>query len=519
MGSRELLFLLLITVTAILLMMISSSLASSSFSRQSFPKGFIFGAGSAAYQYEGGAGEDGKGTSIWDTFTEDYPEKIADHSNGKVADDFYHRYRDDIQLMKEMGLDSFRFSLSWTRILPQGRLSGGINKLGIQFYNNLINELLANDIQPLVTIFHWDAPQALADEYGGFLSPKIVEDFHDYANVCFREFGDRVKYWVTINEPNFFSEFGYAIGKDAPGRCSKYINNCTFGNSATEPYQVTHHQILAHASAVRLYKQRYQAFQKGIIGVSIDSNWYIPLNQTSAADIKAASRAFDFNTAWILDPITFGDYPESMRSIVGSRLPIFTKNQSQLIKGSYDFVGINYYTSSYISNDPSSLSTNLSYTTDSRVISTEEKDGVPIGEPTSIVWLYIYPQGLEDLMKYLKERYSNPPIIITENGLGTSYNDSLPITYYLQDHLRIKYHRLHLAYLLKAIKEGVNVIGYYVWSLFDDFEWFDGYTARFGLHYIDYENDLKRYPKLSVFWFQKFLRRQNGTSDLLRSSM
>ncbi|GAB2287970.1 hypothetical protein Dimus_022320 [Dionaea muscipula] len=274
------------------------------------------------------------------------------------------------------GLRFLRFSLSWTRILPQGRLSGGINKLGIQFYNNLINELLANDIQPLVTIFHWDAPQALVDE----------EDFHDYANVCFREFGDTVKYWVTINEPNIFREFGYAIGKDAPGLCSKYINNCTFENSATKPYQVTHHQILAHASAVRLYKQRYQAFQKGIIGVSIDSNWYIPLSQMSA-DIKVASRAFDFNNKWILDPITFGDYPESMRSIVGSILSVFTKNQSQLIKGSYDFVGINYYTSNYISDDPSSSSTDLSYTTDNRVISTEEKDGVPIGEPVIICTL------------------------------------------------------------------------------------------------------------------------------------
>ncbi|GAB2232942.1 hypothetical protein Droror1_Dr00012012 [Drosera rotundifolia] len=509
MGAGAVL-LLLVMAEVMLAVSISSSMSRRSFSRHSFPEGFIFGAGSAAYQFEGGAREDGKGPSIWDTFTKDYPEKIADHSNGNVADDLYHRYKDDIKLMRQLGIDSFRFSIAWTRIFPKGKLSGGINKAGIKHYNDFINDLLANGIQPLVTLFHWDVPQALEDEYGGFLSPRILDDFYDYVDVCFREFGDRVKYWVTINEPNFFSEFGYAYGYDAPGRCSKYINNCTYGNSATEPYLVAHHMILSHASAVLLYKQQYQTSQKGIIGVSVNANWYLPLNQTSA-DIKAAYRAFDFFTGWILEPLTFGHYPETMRSLVGSRLPVFSKEQSQMLNHTYDFIGLNYYTSSYAADDTSFTGTNLSYTTDSHVTTTEVKDGVPIGEPTSLDWLYIYPQGLQSLVVYVKEKYSNPPIMITENGYGNTNNDSLPISFYLEDHVRIKYLQGHLAYLLKGIKQGANVIAYYAWSLFDDFEWFDGYTTRFGLHFIDYGNDLQRYPKKSAFWFKKFLQNRSKT--------
>ncbi|GMH05099.1 hypothetical protein Nepgr_006939 [Nepenthes gracilis] len=476
----------------------------SPFNRQSFPEGFIFGGGSAAYQNEGAAREDGKGPSIWDAFTHNYPEKITDHSNGDVATDLYHHYKDDIKLMKEMGLDSFRFSFSWSRILPKGKLSGGVNELGIRFYNNLINELLVNGIKPFVTLFHWDVPLALEDEYGGFLSPKIVDDYRDYVDLCFREFGDRVKYWATVNEPNFFSEFGYDYGYDAPGRCSKYIGNCTSGNSAIEPYQVTHNLLVAHATAVQLYKQRYQPSQQGKIGISVNSNWYIPINQTSSS-LMAASRAFDFFTGWITDPITFGDYPETMKSIVGNRLPKFTKEQSNILKHSYDFIGINYYTSSYAADNPFPSTTNLSYTTDSHTTLTEEKDGVPIGEPTDLSWLYICPKGIRSLVHHLDKRYNNSAIIITENGYGDLSNDSLTIKDALKDYTRIKYHRLHLAYLLKAIEEGANVKGYFAWSLFDDFEWFSGYTTKFGLHFVDYKNGLIRYPKYSALWFKKFL--------------
>ncbi|GMH15691.1 hypothetical protein Nepgr_017532 [Nepenthes gracilis] len=491
--------------------MAGSSLASP-FTRESFPEGFIFGAGSAAYQYEGAADEDGKGPSIWDKFTADYPGKIVDHSNGDVANDLYHRFRDDVKLMKEMGLDSFRFSMSWSRILPKGKMSGGVNEMGVQFYNNLIDELLATGIEPFVTLFHWDTPQALEDEYGGFLSPKIMDDYLDYADLCFREFGDRVKYWATLNEPNFFSKFGYAYGYDAPGRCSEYIGNCSSGNSATEPYKVTHNLLLSHAAAFHLYKQRYQASQKGMIGLSVSSNWFIPINHTSSS-FEAASRIFDFEIGWILHPIVFGTYPATMRSIVGSRLPTFTAEQSLMLKHSYDFIGFNHYTTSYAADDPSSSSVNLSYTTDSHVTVTHEKDGVPLGEPTELSWLYIYPNGIRDLVRYVNRKYNNPSIIITENGLGGSNNDSKSLKDAIQDYMRIKYHRSYLSELLKAIKEGVDVKGYFAWSLFDDFEWYDGYTYRFGLHFIDYKNNLTRYPKYSALWFKQFLQQRNISDE------
>ncbi|KAK3224016.1 hypothetical protein Dsin_011041 [Dipteronia sinensis] len=384
--------------------------------RSSFPAGFVFGAGASAYQNEGAAHIDGRKPSIWDTFAMDQPEKILDHSNGDVANNFYHRYKEDIALMKKIGLDSFKFSISWPRILPEGRISGGVNQQGVDFYNHLINELISNGIEPFVTLFHWDLPQTLEDEYGGFLSPKIVKDFGEYADFCFKEFGDRVKYWITVNEPNIFSEFGYATGLMAPGRCSKYIGNCSTGNSATEPYIVTHYLILSHATAVKLYREKYQISQKGLIGISIQSSWIVPKFQTIASK-KAASRALDFTFGWIMDPITNGNYPKSMQILVGDRLPKFTESESEFVKSSVDFIGLNYYTAIYADNLTSSSSSIdlLSYITDNHVNLTYEKNGIPIGESTNSSWLYIYPKGIRKLLLYTKRKYNPPSIYITEN--------------------------------------------------------------------------------------------------------
>ncbi|KAG8646348.1 hypothetical protein MANES_10G147500v8 [Manihot esculenta] len=355
---------------------------SSEFSRRSFPDGFVFGAGSSSYQYEGATEQDGRKPSIWDTFTREHPEKIADHSNGKVAEDFYHRYEVDISLLKEIGLDSYRFSISWPRILPGGKLSRGVNWEGVNFYNSLINNLLSNGIQPLVTLFHWDVPQVLEDEYKGLLSPNIVKDFYNFVDFCFKEFGDRVKHWVTINEANLMSIYGYAYGQNAPGRCSDYIGNCTQGNSATEPYIVVHHLILCHAAAVKLYRQKYQASQGGIIGITVFTAWRVP-KYDDVSCRRAASRALDFLIGWIMHPITYGDYPVTMKYLVGDRLPKFTEKQAKLVIGSFDFIGINYYTASYAEDLTSYSNVNLSYTTDSRVNVTTDKNGIPIGEPVN----------------------------------------------------------------------------------------------------------------------------------------
>ncbi|CAN0902046.1 Beta-glucosidase 24 [Linum grandiflorum] len=340
---------------------ISASSTAAPFNRSVFPSGFLFGTASSAYQYEGAAAEGGRGPSIWDTFTK-IQGKISDGTSGDVAIDEYHRYKEDVQLMKDMGLDAFRFSISWSRILPNGKVSGGVNKAGVTYYNNLINELLSNGIKPFVTLFHWDLPQHLEDEYEGFLSPKIVSDFGAYADVCFKLFGDRVKNWITLNEPLTFTQFGYATGDLAPGRCSKSINNnCTKGDSSTEPYLVTHNQLLAHAAAVKVYREKYQAKQKGIIGITLVSSWFVPYSK-SKHDLKARQRALDFMYGWFMDPLTKGEYPKSMKSLVGNRLPKFSKEESELVKGSFDFLGLNYYTSSYAANTVNSVNS-TSYST------------------------------------------------------------------------------------------------------------------------------------------------------------
>ncbi|XP_022960187.1 vicianin hydrolase-like [Cucurbita moschata] len=474
------------------------------FNRSSFPAGFLFGAGSAAYQLEGAASKDGRGPSIWDTFTRNHPEKIWDHSSGEVATDFYHRYKEDVQIMKKMGLDSFRFSISWSRILPKGTVRGGVNPLGVKFYNNLINELLANGIIPYVTLFHWDLPQALEDKYDGFRNVKIVNDFRNYADLCFKLFGDRVKYWTTLNEPYSFSAFGYNSGTFAPGRCSNYVGNCTAGNSGTEPYIVAHNLLLSHAAAVKVYRTKYQAKQKGKIGITLVTHWFRPKRNTPASR-AAANRALDFFLGWFLHPITYGTYPKSMRQYVGDRLPKFSAAESKSVKGSMDFLGMNYYTGNFADNVPFSNSPNKSYSSDAHVAFSTERDGVLIGPATGLNWLYIYPEGIRLLLKYVKAEYKDPVIYITENGMAYSDNMTLPIKEALKDGTRIKYHHAHLASLLQAIKEGVNVKGYYAWTFLDDFEWDAGYTVRFGLVYIDFRHKLGRYLKYSAYWLKRFL--------------
>ncbi|KAI4383678.1 hypothetical protein MLD38_009486 [Melastoma candidum] len=477
-----------------------------SLSRTSFPKGFLFGTASAAYQYEGAWNEGGRGPSIWDTYTHQYPERIADRSTGDVAIDAYHRYKEDVSIMKDMGFDAYRFSISWSRILPTGKLGGGINKEGIAYYNNLINELLAKGIIPFVTLFHWDLPQALQDEYEGFLSPKVVADFRDYVDVCFKEFGDRVKNWITLNEPWSYCSGGYAQGNLAPGHCSQWQNlNCIDGDSGTEPYLCGHYQLLAHAAAVKLYKEKYQADQKGIIGITLISHWFVPYNNATH-NLNAAARSLDFMLGWYLEPITRGDYPQTMRTLVGTRLPKFTDEESFMLKGSMDFLGLNYYTANYAHYAPQFKHLPPSYVTDARANLTQERMGMPIGKPSASDWLYIYPSGFYDLLRYVKTKYNVPLIYITENGVDEFNNSTLTLEQQLADPTRIDYYYKHLSFLKKAIDEvGVNVRGYFAWSLLDNFEWSSGYTVRFGINYVDYKDGLKRYPKQSATWFKNFL--------------
>uniref|UniRef100_A0A453C6Y1 Uncharacterized protein n=1 Tax=Aegilops tauschii subsp. strangulata TaxID=200361 RepID=A0A453C6Y1_AEGTS len=269
---------------------------------------------------------------------------------------------------------------------------------------------------------------------------------------CFREFGDRVKHWITFNEPWSFCVTGYERGVFAPGRCSPWEKaNCSAGDSGREPYTAAHHQILAHAAAARLYKQKYKAEQKGKIGISLVSNWFTPLSR-SKSSVVATRRAIEFMLGWFLDPLARGDYPESMKELVGNRLPQFTKKQSELVKDSFDFIGINYYTTNYAGSLPLSNGLRNSYSTDAQANLTGVRNGVPIGPQAASPWLYVYPKGFRDLLLYLKEKYRNPIVYITENGVDEANNKSLPLEEALKDDARIEYHHMHLDALLSTIR-------------------------------------------------------------------
>ncbi|KAF2319365.1 hypothetical protein GH714_015158 [Hevea brasiliensis] len=477
------------------------------FSSSCFPDDFIFGTATSAYQIEGEATTKGRGPSVWDTFSKETPERILDGSNGDVAVDFYNRFKEDIANVKNMGFKGFRMSISWSRVIPSGRRREGVNKEGIEFYNNVINEIISNGLEPFVTIFHWDTPQALEDKYGGFLSRDIVYDYYEYANLLFEEFGDRVKYWMTFNEPWSLSGFSYDDGVFAPGRCSSWVNRqCRAGNSATEPYIVAHHLLLSHAAVVKLYREKFKPIHGGQIGITLFTFWYEPLSN-EPADVEAAKIALDFMFGLWMDPMTYGTYPRTVRDLVGDRLPKFTDAESKFLRGSYDFLGLQYYTSYYAKPNAIVDPNRIRYKTDNHITETPyDYDGNLIGPQAYSSWFYIFPKGIRHLLNYTKDTYNNPVIYITENGVDNN-NETQPIEEALQDEFRINYYRKHLWNALGSLKNySVNVKGYFAWSYLDNFEWNIGYTSRFGLYYVDYKDNLKRYPKDSAKWFTKFLK-------------
>ncbi|XP_009624454.2 beta-glucosidase 18 [Nicotiana tomentosiformis] len=455
---------------------------------------FLFGTASSCYQYEGAFLSDGKGLNNWDLFTHEAGH-IKDGSNGDVAVDHYNRYLEDVKLMADMGVNSYRFSISWARILPKG-IFGDVNMAGIEHYNKLIDALLQKGIQPFVTLTHYDIPQELEDRYGGWLSSRIQDDFSYFADICFKYFGDRVKHWVTMNEPNLMADRGYRTGIYPPARCSGIFGNCSAGDSEREPFIAAHNMILSHAAAVSIYRTRYQKRQGGMVGISLDIQWYEPYSNSSE-DIAATQRARSFYVNWFLDPIILGRYPKEMVQILGSNLPDFSVNDLRKLSYGLDFIGINYYTAKYIKDCLYSACEHGNTWSEGSYFVTTQKDGVDIGQPTEVDWLFLYPQGMKKIVIYMKDRFNNTPMVITENGIAENENLNPSITDTLNDVHRVNYMHSYLTSLANAIREGADVRGYFVWSLLDNFEWLDGYSLRFGLHYVNFTN-LQRIPKLSA---------------------
>nr|Q25BW5.1 RecName: Full=Beta-glucosidase 1A; AltName: Full=Cellobiase 1A [Phanerodontia chrysosporium]BAE87008.1 beta-glucosidase [Phanerodontia chrysosporium] len=451
------------------------------------PKSFVWGYATAAYQIEGSPDKDGREPSIWDTFCK-APGKIADGSSGDVATDSYNRWREDVQLLKSYGVKAYRFSLSWSRIIPKGGRSDPVNGAGIKHYRTLIEELVKEGITPFVTLYHWDLPQALDDRYGGWLNKEeAIQDFTNYAKLCFESFGDLVQNWITFNEPWVISVMGYGNGIFAPGHVSN-----------TEPWIVSHHIILAHAHAVKLYRDEFKEKQGGQIGITLDSHWLIPYDDTDASK-EATLRAMEFKLGRFANPIYKGEYPPRIKKILGDRLPEFTPEEIELVKGSSDFFGLNTYTTHLVQDGGSDELAGFVKTGHTRA------DGTQLGTQSDMGWLQTYGPGFRWLLNYLWKAYDKP-VYVTENGFPVKGENDLPVEQAVDDTDRQAYYRDYTEALLQAVTEdGADVRGYFGWSLLDNFEWAEGYKVRFGVTHVDYETQ-KRTPKKSAEFLSRWFK-------------
>ncbi|XP_027184297.1 beta-glucosidase 18-like [Coffea eugenioides] len=490
--------------------------------RSDFPTEFLFGVATSSYQIEGAILEDGKSLSNWGVFVHKNG-NVNNGDTGDIATDDYHRYLEDIETIHSLGVDAYRFSISWSRILPNGKL-GGVNAAGILFYNSIIDNLLLRGIQPFVTIHHWDIPQVLSDEYGGWLNPLIQDDFVHFTETCFKKFGDRVRYWVTINEPNSVADLAYERGKHPPGHCSPPFGNCSAGNSDTEPLIAMHNMLLAHAKASKLYREQFQPKQGGVIGIVVHAIMYEPFTDDEH-DKEAVKRTLANNVAWAFDPLVFGDYPPEMRRYHRNELPKFTPEERLLIRDSIDFLGLNHYATLYAKDcihsscarSDSACAPGGDRAIGGFVCTTAERGGVLIGEPTGLPIFSVVPRGMEEIVDYVKNRYHNKPMFITENGYSTPPQQEQVDDFQL-DVKRIAFHKAYLAFLARAMRNGADVRGYFVWTLMDDFEWSSGYDVKFGFYSVD-RATLNRTPRSSAKWYRNFLGNISSNSMKPRTAV
>ena len=444
-----------------------SSLASKDFR---FPEGFLWGAATAAHQIEGAPLADGAGPSIWTRFAHT-PGMTLNGDTGDVACDHYHRWKEDVGLMRELGLQAYRFSVSWSRILPEG--TGRVNQKGLDFYSRLVDELLANGIEPLLTLYHWDMPAAL-DDRGGWLNRDCADWFAEYGRVLYRALDGRVRKWVTLNEPWVVTDGGYLHGALAPGHRSRF-----------EAPLAAHNLMRAHGAAVQAYRAE-GAHEIGLV-VNIEPKY--PAGD-SEADAAAVRRAHAYMNEQFLHPALLGRYPDELRDIFGEAWPDFPEADFGLIRQPLDFVGINYYTRSVTGDGDS-------YPQRTTVVRQ------PLGTYTETGW-EVFPQGLTDLLLWFKRTYGDLPVYITENG-AAFFDPPVAEEGRVRDPLRIDYLRKHLAAIHDAIAAGVDVRGYMAWSLLDNLEWSLGYSKRFGIIHVNY-GTLERTPKDSARWYSGIIR-------------
>jgi 6-phospho-beta-glucosidase len=472
-------------------------------SSKGFPKGFLWGSASAAYQVEGGWQEDGKGISNWDTFVR-IPGKTFKATTGDKAVDHYHRYPEDIALMAEMGLKTYRFSIAWSRIYPDG--NGTVNQAGLDFYNNIINECIKYGIEPMVTVYHWDLPQALVERYNGWENRQIIADYVNYATMLFKQYGDRVKYWITMNEQNVFTSLGWLEGMHPPGKIDDYK---TF-------YQVNHHANIAHAKSVLALKKLHPTAKVGA-SFAYGPSYALDCRPENA---MAKTDYDDLQSYFWMDVYAYGRYPKAAITYLDSMgvAPIFEEGDAMLLKeaaAKIDFMGINYYQTTVVEYNPIDGVGMSHEVNNTGKKGTSKVQGIPglYKKPanpylTTTDWDWtIDPMGLRMCCREITSRY-DLPIVISENGLGAF--DKLEEDGSIHDAYRIAYLKAHIEELKKACDDGCEVLAYCTWSYTDLLSWLNGYQKRYGFVYIDREEDessgtLNRYKKDSYYWYQKVI--------------
>jgi beta-glucosidase len=435
-----------------------------------FPEDFLWGSATSAYQIEGSPLADGAGPSIWHRFAHT-PNLVHDADTGDVACDHYRRYVEDVALMRTLGLNAYRFSTSWSRVLPRGR--GAVNPAGLDFYDRLVDALLGNGIEPMVTLYHWDLPAAL-DDLGGWLNPDIPKWFADYAAVMFNKLDDRVTMWATLNEPWVVTDGGYLHGALAPGHRNRF-----------EAPIATHQLLRAHGTAV----QAYRAGGNHRIGIVVNLEPKYAASE-DPADRAAVARADAYMNRQYLDPIFLGGYPGELGEVFGEAWPECPHEDFALIGEPIDFVGVNYYTRNVTRFDATAWPLRAAPVRQKRATYTETG------------W-EVFAQGLTDTLVWVKERYGNPPTYVTENG-AAFFDPPVVDGDHLADPLRVDYLRKHIAAVRAAVEAGVDVRGYFVWSLLDNFEWSLGYSKRFGIVHVDFETQ-KRTPKESAHFYSRVI--------------